>query len=349
MIMAIAAPVLLLSLRILYVVRSILRTRRRHRPPGATTGANTASTTRASAKRISNNTSCKRRDQTVNTLVVLGSGGHTTEMIRLLQELDPVRYSPITYVVADSDATSLPRLREFIMNSSNKEGTEAKEEEEKIKKGISHNDNNYRHSGRWRGRYPADHAENKNTYYTSEQKQQRNELKMDNSLMHANVHRLPRAREVNQSYITSLFTTLHSFLKTLQLVWKVQPELVLCNGPGTCVPLIYSVFLFRVLGIFRVMPLVWMGQNTAMQQHQHGTRSSSGAYNNSRRHNGDCKVIFVESLCRVQTLSLSGKMVYPLVDQFLVHWPVLKEKYSMVELCDVFVSHNENESKSNKR
>ena len=45
-------------------------------------------------------------DGRVPTLVVLGSGGHTTEMLRLLGGLDASRYGPVTLVVAASDTTS---------------------------------------------------------------------------------------------------------------------------------------------------------------------------------------------------------------------------------------------------
>jgi beta-1,4-N-acetylglucosaminyltransferase len=35
------------------------------------------------------------------------------------------------------------------------------------------------------------------------------------------------------------------------------------------------------------------------------------------------KTIFIESWCRVQNLSLTGKLVYPVVDVFWVQWPHL--------------------------
>lgn len=40
------------------------------------------------------------------------------------------------------------------------------------------------------------------------------------------------------------------------------------------------------------------------------------------------KVVFVESLCRVESLSGTGRIVYPFVDLFLVQWPGLATKYS---------------------
>ena len=39
------------------------------------------------------------------------------------------------------------------------------------------------------------------------------------------------------------------------------------------------------------------------------------------------RTIYIESLTRVGDLSLSGKLVYPIVSDMLVQWPELKEKY----------------------
>jgi len=43
------------------------------------------------------------------------------------------------------------------------------------------------------------------------------------------------------------------------------------------------------------------------------------------------KIIFIESFARVQTLSLSGKILYYFADRFLVQWPELRTKYPMSE------------------
>lgn len=66
---------------------------------------------------------------------------------------------------------------------------------------------------------------------------------------------------------------------------------VLCNGPGTCVPICVSALLLGILGIKKVI------------------------------------IVYVESICRVETLSLSGKILWHLSDYFIVQWPTLKEKY----------------------
>ncbi|MBW4643613.1 MAG: UDP-N-acetylglucosamine--LPS N-acetylglucosamine transferase [Goleter apudmare HA4340-LM2] len=42
------------------------------------------------------------------------------------------------------------------------------------------------------------------------------------------------------------------------------------------------------------------------------------------------KFIFIESISRSQELSVSGKLVYPISDEFYVQWPELCEKYDKV-------------------
>nr|XP_034978976.1 UDP-N-acetylglucosamine transferase subunit ALG14 homolog isoform X4 [Zootoca vivipara] len=129
------------------------------------------------------------RNAAVSLLVVAGSGGHTTEILRLLSSLSQT-YSPRHYVLADSDKMSEEKIRSF--------------------------------------------------------EQQRAET---------------------------------------------SNSLVLCNGPGTCVPICASALLVRMLGIKNVT------------------------------------IVYVESICRVENLSLSGKILYHFSDYFFVQWPALKEKY----------------------
>ncbi|XP_023086783.2 UDP-N-acetylglucosamine transferase subunit ALG14 homolog isoform X2 [Piliocolobus tephrosceles] len=105
------------------------------------------------------------------------------------------------------------------------------------------------------------------------------------------IHRIPRSREVRQSWPSTVFTTLHSMWLSFPLIHQVKPDLVLCNGPGTCVPICVSALLLGILGIKKVI------------------------------------IVYVESVCRVETLSLSGKILFHLSDYFIVQWPALKEKY----------------------
>uniref|UniRef100_A0A8C3TS65 UDP-N-acetylglucosamine transferase subunit ALG14 n=1 Tax=Catharus ustulatus TaxID=91951 RepID=A0A8C3TS65_CATUS len=159
----------------------------------------------------------------VDLILFCFTGGHTTEILRLLSCLSE-SYSPRHYVLADSDKMSEAKIRSF------------------------------------------------------EQKR-------------FSLDRIPRSREVRQSWISSVLTTLHSILYSLPLTYKRKPDLILCNGPGTCVPVCLSAFLLGLLRIKRTI------------------------------------IVYVESICRVETLSLSGKILYYFADYFIVQWPDLKKKY----------------------
>ena len=171
---------------------------------------------------------CRRRRDSnrIATLVVLGSGGHTAEMLRLITEFDFGRYGPLTLVTAATDTTS-----------------RAKAERELPREALA--------TARW--------AE------------------------------IPRAREVGQSFGSSVPSTLHALWACIHLIWTASPDLVLVNGPGTCVPV---AVLGRLFG---------------------------------------SRVIFVESWCRVESLSLTGRIMYWVAHRFVVHWPELVRRYPRAE------------------
>lgn len=45
------------------------------------------------------------------------------------------------------------------------------------------------------------------------------------------------------------------------------------------------------------------------------------------------KTLYIESLTRVEDLSLTGKMIYPVVDDLLVQWPELAKKYKKAKFA----------------
>ncbi|KAG5735118.1 UDP-N-acetylglucosamine transferase subunit ALG14 [Termitomyces sp. T112] len=107
---------------------------------------------------------------------------------------------------------------------------------------------------------------------------------------------IPRARQVRQSLLTTpptavwcLMTSIYLFL--LNPVFRTgQPafaDVLLVNGPGTCFILCIVAYLNKFFGL------------SAPQ------------------------IIYVESFARVQSLSLSGKLLRLLVDRFIVQWPQL--------------------------
>ena len=181
---------------------------------------------------------------TVSTMIVLGSGGHTSEMITLTSNLDRHVYQPIYYVASKTDTQSLSRVQE---------------------------------------------VERKNAY-------RENDGNSSNLLEQIQLFTIYRAREVHQSYITSIFSTFQAFIDSVSKVWKLKPDLIIANGPGTCVPIMIAGFLMRVF---------WIKTNV--------------------------KLIFVESFCRVDNLSLSGKILYRFVNRFVVPWPQLQQKYPKAE------------------
>ncbi|XP_016973522.1 UDP-N-acetylglucosamine transferase subunit ALG14 homolog [Drosophila rhopaloa] len=106
--------------------------------------------------------------------------------------------------------------------------------------------------------------------------------------------KVPRSRSVGQSWLSTIFTSLWALIWSCYLVWRDRPQLILCNGPGTCVPFCYAAYLWRLLG--------------RLPSHS--------------------RIVFVESFCRVETLSLSGRLLLPLTDLFVVHWPALATRYA---------------------
>ena len=101
------------------------------------------------------------------------------------------------------------------------------------------------------------------------------------------ISKIPRAREVGQSYLTSILTTVYSQLFCIPHVLRARPDILLVNGPGTCIPVCMFVFLLRVIGMCRG------------------------------------RIVYVESICRVNTLSLSAKILVFFADHVLVQWPQL--------------------------
>ncbi|KAJ9153213.1 hypothetical protein P3X46_026678 [Hevea brasiliensis] len=172
----------------------------------------------------------------MSTLIVLGSGGHTAEMINVLSALQKDRFMPRVYVAAATDNMSLQKASVLEDSLVDMNG---------------------------------------------------------GKVVSAKFMQIYRSREVGQSYITSIGTTLIAIAHALWLMIKIRPQVILCNGPGTCVPLCVIAFLFKVVGI----------------------RWSS--------------VFYVESIARVKRLSLSGLLLYKLkiADQFYVQWAQLQRKY----------------------
>jgi beta-1,4-N-acetylglucosaminyltransferase len=198
----------------------------------------------------------------IETLIVLGSGGHTAEMLTMTKHLDRTRTHTgttpgaynVTYVKAATDTTSRQRLV-----------------------GVSNDDDN--------------------------------DDDTDSDMI---VHDIPRSREVGQSYFSSIFTTCKAQWYCFWLVGRLAPDLILCNGPGTCLPICLAALFYNI-----ILPFTYP--------------------NKSKKQREKIKIVFCESYCRVETLSLTGKLLYPIADLFVVHWPELHQKYPNTVLVSTFV------------
>ena len=178
----------------------------------------------------------KVRKECVKTVVVLGSGGHTTEMMRLLSphNLSPQFFSPLIYIIASTDTTSEAHLQVF---------KEHRQPDITIK--------------------------------------------------------IPRSREVGQPYLTSIVTTLYALIYSFYIVlFQIRPSLILCNGPGTCLPIAISALVGRILGICE-------GQ-----------------------------VIFIESFCRVQRYVPVRSYVYAFHHSVHFSFYYYERKHTQINLFD---------------
>lgn len=212
------------------------------------------------------------RTKGFKTLAVLGSGGHTTEMLELLSSVTDYKlFRPLFFVVSNSDTTSINRLKSI------------------YEKDPAHE-------------VATNRADNNDVKPPT-----KNKLSS-----HEKIFKIPRAREVGQSYITSIFTTIKSILYTSNVVIQTRPDLVILNGPGTCLPVAFWAFCLRFFGFC------------------------------------EGKIVFCESFCRVTSLSLTGKILMKLgiVDLFLVHWEELVQSVhrnsadgNKCLLIDSFIQH----------
>ncbi|KAL8158743.1 hypothetical protein V2J09_000280 [Rumex salicifolius] len=177
---------------------------------------------------------CPRTPKPCSTLVVLGSGGHTAEMLNLLSVLQQDWFKPRFYIAAATDNMSLQKAR--------------------VLEGLSND-----------------------------------QVEVDK----AKFLQIYRSREVGQSYVTSVGTTLLALAHAVWLMIRLRPQVILCNGPGTCIPLCMIAFIFKMMGI------------------QWST------------------IFYIESIARVKRLSLSGLILYKLriADQVYVQWPQLQNTY----------------------
>jgi len=198
-------------------------------------------------------------------LVVLGSGGHTAEMLNILQQTPflPIQFTYRTYVVSSGDGLSAQKAADFEIELIDQLKTE----------GIQGAHEGY------------------------------------------DIVTVHRARRVHQGILTAPFSTVQCLWDCVKVLrgthpdlkshHGLYPDLILTNGPGTGVCVVLAATLLIFLGL------------------SGPPASSSDAEDQPYPGSGQMRTIFIESWARVKTLSLSGKILKPFVDRFLVQWPPL--------------------------
>ena len=215
-------------------------------------------------------------------LIVLGSGGHTAEMLNMLLRLPllPHQYTHRTYVVSSGDSFSALKAAEF-------------------EKQVF-------------GRGAKVEALSGRNY---------------------DIVTVRRARRVHQSIFTTPWSATLSLWDCLKVLrgthpqqqlfgQRMCPDLILTNGPGTGVCVVVAALILLCLGI-------------------NGSRGGSKAgYEKDAQYHGagQMRSIFIESWARVKTLSLSGTILLPLVDRFLVQWPGLEGRGGKAEYVGALIA-----------
>jgi beta-1,4-N-acetylglucosaminyltransferase len=157
-------------------------------------------------------------------MIVLGSGGHTSELLIMLKKLDLNKFSEIFFVSSLNDSRSESKVHEVFKNLNNL-----------------------------------------------------NNLKF---------FKIFRSRNVGQSFVSSIFTTILAMLHSIYLILVSRPSMIITNGPGVALPLVYIGYIMKKLKILT-----------------------------------EFKILFIESFCRTRSVSLAGKLIQPVADKFIVLWP----------------------------
>ena len=146
-------------------------------------------------------------------MIILGSGGHTGEILLMIKKLDFNKFSSCYFLSSHNDKNSENKAKESIQI-------------EKFK--------------------------NTNFYFL----------------------KIYRARNVGQSFISSIPTTLYALFQSFFILIKYRPNMVVTNGPGVAFPILFIGYFLRLFMIL-----------------------------------SEFKIMFIESYCRTKNISLCGKIV----------------------------------------
>jgi beta-1,4-N-acetylglucosaminyltransferase len=251
------------------------------------------------------NASCGLADTGLTQAPLHRAGGHTAEMLALTARLDKQRYSPRCYVVAATDR----------MGQAKAEAAEAGKVRQCQAEQACGPRPQASCAGRgrrpWCARYHGAVRLGSHTsppcgprWWRCAQPLRSSSPSSPSWCGHA--HHAPRSaaplRCVGEG------------------VSRPRPPQVLVNGPGTCVPVCLAALAYRYVRSRQSL--------NCPQRRAHGRRPTR---RNTRRLLlwRRCWVVYVESIARVDTLSLSGRILYDarVADRVFVQWPQLLGRY----------------------
>jgi len=227
----------------------------------------------------------RKRGSPTTLMIVLGSGGHTAEMLAMLKDLDPTLYTRRIWVVGEDDWLSKKRAAEF---------------EQQLE-----------------GKVRAGGAGKSGSAVKTDIMRTRQELRPTTGANSYTIVGVPRARRIHQPLYTTPFSALLCLWACIRLLMapsgvthmkqplslqskpksskpSTYPDLIITNGPATATILILATCVLRFFNV----------QQSDTQ--------------------GKMRTIYVESWARVKRLSLSGKLLVRVVDRFVVQWPSLE-------------------------
>lgn len=220
--------IIVLSLLLVFIGRAIylFDSLHKHRQRCASTNRSIKQTNNPSIHQSSNQQSTvsssrsNSRSKHHSTMVILGSGGHTGEMICLIDHLidRSVECSidrPIIYVRASNDLSSELRIREL-----------------EHKKAIDLSTHQ-----------PIDPT---TAHSNKQSKDQSNQQSITQPISEPVIVTIPRSRAVGQSFRSSILTTAWSILQSVGVVYKHAPELVSSSTINRSINQSYSLIIKQI-------------------------------------------------------------------------------------------------------
>ncbi|XP_008591978.1 PREDICTED: UDP-N-acetylglucosamine transferase subunit ALG14 homolog, partial [Galeopterus variegatus] len=171
--------------------------------------------------------------ESLSLLVVAGSGGHTTEILRLLGSLSNA-YSPRHYIIADTDEMSAKKINSFELDRADRDAStmytkyyihQIPRSREVQQSWLSTVITTLR--SMWIS-FPLIHRVKPDLVCKTITEEREDNSPVNPSLgiyTKYYIHQIPRSREVQQSWLSTVITTLRSMWISFPLIHRVKPDL----------------------------------------------------------------------------------------------------------------------------